>query len=379
METGWPFPATDVERLARLRLYRTRNVGPATFRTLLNKFGSAEKALDALPELARRGGQKKFTTFTAEDALRQIDDTQQVGGTMLHLGEPRFPKLLAAAEDSPPILNVLGKAEILSRPSVAIVGARNASANGRTLATTFAMELASAGFVIVSSMARGIDPAAHIGALEGGTVAVLAGGIDNIYPRENSALYKDISDNGVIISEMATGTKPQGRHFPRRNRIISGLASAVVVIEAAKRSGSLTTARFAGEQGRDVLAVPGSPLDPRSHGTGKLIREGATLVMSSSQILEAIRQPYPTPIPNSAFVHVHHKDISESETTNLENTPQIHNVIIDLASPSPTPVDEIIRRSNCAPATVKAALLDLEVAGRIRHLSGNLVALSGDD
>ena len=241
------------------------------------------------------------------------------------------------------------------------------------------MEFASTCFVIVSGMARSIDTAAHIGALEGGTVAVLAGGIDNIYPRENSALYKDISDNGVIISEMPTGTKPQGRHFPRRNRIISGLASAVVVIEAAERSGSLTTARFAGEQGRDVFAVPGSPIDPRSHGTGKLIRERATLLMSSSQILEAIRQPYPTPIPSSAFVHLHHKDLSESETMDLENTPQIHNVIIDLASPSPTHVDEIIRRSNCAPATVKAALLDLEVAGRIRHLSGNLVAVSGHD
>ena len=223
METGWPDPATDVERLARLRLYRTRNVGPATFRTFLNKFGSAEKALDALPELARRGRQNKFTTFTAEDALRQIDDTQQVGGMMSHLGEPCFPKLLAAAEDSPPISNVLGNAEFLSRPSVAIVGARNASANGRTLATTFAMELASAGFIIVSSMARGIDPATHIGALEGGTVSVLAGGNDNIYPRENSALYKDISDNGVIISEMPTGTTPQGRHFstPQSNHFRS--------------------------------------------------------------------------------------------------------------------------------------------------------------
>ena len=200
IETGWPAPATDVERLARLRLYRTRNVGPETFRTLLNKFGSAEKAIDAPPELARRGGQKKFTTFTAEDTLRQIDDTQQGGGTMLHLGEPRFPKLLAAAENSQPIFNVSGNAEFLSRTSVAIVGARDASVKGRTLATRFAMELASAGFVIVSSIARGIDPAAHIGALEGGTVAVLAGGNDNNYPRENNPLYKDISDKGVIIS-----------------------------------------------------------------------------------------------------------------------------------------------------------------------------------
>jgi len=379
METGWPDPVTDEERLARLRLYRTRNIGPATFRALLRQFGSARKALDVLPELARRGGQKRFSTYKAADALREIDDSQRIGGTMVHLGEPQYPPLLAAAEDSPPILNVLGDAALLTRPSIAIVGARNASANGRTLATTFAMELAADGFVIVSGMARGIDAAAHTGALEHGTVAVLAGGIDNVYPRENGPLYQEIADKGAILSEMPTGTKPQGRHFPRRNRIISGLASAVVVIEAAERSGSLTTARFAGEQGREVLAVPGSPLDPRSHGTGKLIREGATLVMSASQILEAIQQPYLTSNTISKTDQAHFIDTPSVERENFEKIPQIHDVIIDLTSPSPTPIDEIIRRSNYAPANVKAALLDLEVAGRIRCLSGNLVARSGDD
>lgn len=265
----------------------------------------------------------------------------------------------------------LGDGALLKRPAIAIVGARNASANGRTLATAFANELSSTGYVIVSGMARGIDTAAHIGALSGGTIAVVAGGVDVIYPRENSELYHRIIDDGLVVSEMPNGTKPQGRHFPRRNRIISGLSLGVVVVEAAERSGSLTTARFAAEQGRDVLAVPGSPLDPRTHGTGRLIRDGATLVMSTDHVLEALErlQPIgmsaPTKIPQDR----------KPEPNQHVNTSAIHAPILELMSYTPTPVDDIVRLCDTPPAIVRAALLELEIAGRIHCLSGNFVTL----
>ena len=288
METAFPAPRDDAERTARLRLNRTRNIGPVTFHKLLPQFGTPCAALDALPELAQRGGPREFKPFLAARDETELSDLVALGGQALHIGATDYPELLIVAEDAPPVLMSLGDVSLLQRSAIGIVGARNASANGRTLAPTFADKLSSAGYVIVSRMARGIDTAAHIGALNGGTIAVVAGGVDIIYPRENSNLYHRILDGGLVVSEMPSGTKPQGWHLPRRNRIISGLSLGVVVVEAAERSGSLTTARFAAEQGRDVLAVPGSPLDPRTHGTGRLIRDGATLVMSTDHILEAL-------------------------------------------------------------------------------------------
>ena len=258
METAFPAPRDDAERTARLRLNRTRNIGPVTFHKLLPQFGTPCAALDALPELAQRGGPREFKPFLAARAETELSDLVALGGQALHIGATDYPELLIVAEDAPPVLMSLGDVSLLQRSAIGIVGARNASANGRTLAPTFADKLSSAGYVIVSRMARGIDTAAHIGALNGGTIALVAGGVDIIYPRKNSNLYHRILDGGLVV------------------------------VEAAERSGSLTTARFAAEQGRDVLAVPGSPLDPRTHGTGRLIRDGATLVMSTDHILEAL-------------------------------------------------------------------------------------------
>jgi DNA processing protein len=372
MENVYPRPQNDAERVARLRLYRTRQIGPVTFRKLLLRYGSAGDAIEALPELARRGGMRTFHVHEKSRAEAELADLARIDGQAFHLGEPTYSKLLTAAEDAPPVIIARGNAELMSRPAIAVVGARNASANGRTIATGFAGDLSQAGYAVVSGMARGIDTAAHAGALAGGTIAVLAGGVDVVYPRENTDLYDRIVERGLVLSEMPAGTKPQGRHFPRRNRIISGLSIAVIVIEAAERSGSLTTARFALEQGREVLAVPGSPLDPRSHGTGRLIREGATLVMSSDHILEALHDPFRRPIESPASEAA---DQGQDAVIGIE-TADIHGPIVELLSHAPTSTDEIIRLVDGAPAAVRAALLELEVAGRIQCLSGNLVVLA---
>ena len=361
METASPAPREDAERTARLRLYRTPNIRPITFRKLLLQFGTARAALDALPELARRGGLREFKPFPAARAETELSDLAALGGQALHIGATDYPKLLTVAENAPPVLMALGDASLLQRSAIAIVGARNASANGRTLATAFADELSATGYVIISGMARGIDTAAHAGALNGGTIAVVAGGVDIIYPRENSELYHRILDGGLIVSEMPSGTKPQGRHFPRRNRIISGLSLGVVVVEAA-------------EQGRDVLAVPGPPLDPRTHGTGRLIRDGATLVMSTDHILEALQRLQPIIPPSPIDAPHDHK----SEPNQNVNSTAIHAPVLELMSYTPTPIDDITRLCDLPPDVVRAALLELEIVGRIHCLSGNFVTLRRD-
>lgn len=367
MDSSLHTPLQEAEKLARLRLYRTRNVGPVTFRRLLNTFESARAALDALPDMARRGGLRNLTTYPEAHAVEEFSAIDRIGGRALFSGEDDFPALLDMAEDAPPILMTLGDPAHLSRSSIAIVGARNASVNGRGLAETFAAELGDAGQLIISGMARGIDTAAHLGALPYGTIAVLAGGVDVIYPRENKDLHARIMECGTVVSEMAVGMTPQGRHFPRRNRIISGLSRGVVVVEAAERSGSLTTARFAGEQGREVLAVPGSPLDPRSHGTAKLIRDGATLVISSEQILEALGAPFERQLAPTA------PQIVDVKTM---DPPPLHTPILELLSHAPTPIDEIARHCDASTSAVRAVLLELELAGRIRCVSGNSAVLN---
>jgi DNA processing protein len=268
---------TDGERLERLRLTRTESVGPVTFRQLMARFGTAAEAIEALPELARRGGRHRPIRICPRDeAERERDALTAFGGTHLFPGEAGYPDTLSAIDDAPMVLSVVGAAPLLKREAVAVVGARNASTSGRSFARRLAADLAAAGLVVVSGMARGIDAAAHAGAAEA-TVAVLAGGVDVIYPRENADLYARIREQGLLVSEMSFGLQPQARHFPRRNRIISGLSRGVLVVEAALRSGSLITARLAAEQGRDVFAVPGSPLDPRCRGPNDLIRKGAIL------------------------------------------------------------------------------------------------------
>src|SRR6266699_6686911 len=275
------------ERLDWLRLCRSESVGPVTFYALLRRFGSAATALDALPRLSRTA-----IAMSRRDAERELAAIERLGGRLVCWGEPLYPSALAAVEDAPPVLTVLGRPEMLSRlllaPIVAVVGARNASANGRRLARELAAELGRGGLVVISGLARGIDAAAHLGGLETGSVAVVAGGVDVVYPEENRGLYDALARDGAIVAELPLGTEPQARHFPRRNRIISGMALGVVVVEAAARSGSLITARLALEQGRDVFAVPGSPTDPRCRGSNDLLRHGATLTENAEDVLSQL-------------------------------------------------------------------------------------------
>jgi DNA processing protein len=363
---------SPAERLDWLRLIRSENVGPVTFRHLLRRFGSAAAALAALPDLAKRGGRAQpLKVHPRAAAEREIAELERLGGRMIGFLEPDFPDPLAAIDDSPPILTLLGQGQVLRRPTVAIVGARNASANGRLIAATLAREIGAAGYSIASGLARGIDSAAHDAALETGTIAVVAGGIDVIYPPENEGLYRSIAERGAVIAEMAVGTVPQARHFPRRNRLISGLSLGVIVVEAALRSGSLITARFALEQGREVFAVPGSPLDPRSAGANGLIREGAMLVESAADVLAALSAQKP---PLSArdelkFTAAPAADPGEREVA------AARPALLELLSPEPVAVDELLRACPFSPAAVQTALLELELAGRLARHPGNRVSL----
>ncbi len=361
------------ERLDWLRLLRTDNVGPITFYQLLARFGSAEAALAALPEIVHRGGRgKPLTIASRATAEREMQLLDQAGARLVAWGEPDYPPALLAVEDAPPLLSVKGDPTVFSRHPIAIVGARNASANGRRFARDIALQLGQRGLLVVSGLARGIDGAAHEGALATGTAAVFAGGIDKIYPHENRALAESIAETGVLVAEMPVGTEPQARHFPRRNRIISGTSLGVLVVEAALRSGSLITARFALEQGREVFAVPGSPLDPRCNGTNDLIRNGATLVESVDDILRELTPHLSTPLNEPKrrdFAAASEGSPSDSELA------QTRKKVIELLSPTPVPVDELVRQCHSSPALVVTILLELELAGRVERHPGNLVSL----
>ncbi len=373
------------ERLARLRLLRSEHVGPATFRQLIARSGSAAAALRALPELARRGGRHRLRIATPGEAEAELAAVAAAGGRLLWLGEADYPAALAALDDAPPVLTVAGAAALLARPAVALVGARNASGNGRRMAELLARGLAEAGLTVVSGLARGIDTAAHQGALAaaggGSTIAVLAGGLDRPYPPENLPLCRRIAEAGLLLAEMPPGTVPQARHFPRRNRLISGLSLAVVVVEAAERSGSLITARLAGEQGREVLAVPGSPLDPRAQGANRLIREGALLVQSVEDILEALGQ-LPSPRPRRPVVSPPATAPAQGFEDGADPTDDYRRRLLELLSPTPLSVDEAIRQCQFSASVVQTLLLELELAGRIERHAGNrisLIALSPDE
>jgi DNA processing protein len=365
------------ERLDWLRLSRSETVGPITFYALLRRFGSAAAAIEALPRLSRRA-----TAMSRRAAEAELAALDRLGARLLCWGEPGYPASLAALEDAPPVLSLLGRAELLAAPIVAVVGARNASANGRRLAHDIAAGLGEAGVVVVSGMARGIDAAAHLGSLASGSLAVVAGGIDIVYPEENRGLYEALAAQGAIIAELPPGAEPQARHFPRRNRIISGVALGVVVVEAAAKSGSLITARYALEQGREVFAVPGSPLDPRSRGTNDLLRNGATLTENAGDILAQLgpalqgqapppsaarptqaRLPLPSPHPAAAPLRP-----AISEDADLE-------LLVEKLSPTPVAVDELVRQCQLSAAAVATLLLELELAGRIERHPGNLVSL----
>ena len=368
-------PLSDNQRLDWLRLIRSENVGPVVFRQLLERYGNPEAALEALPDLVRRAGAKRrIRICPPEEAEAEGKAAHKAGARLIALCEPDYPALLRNLDDAPPVLTVLGKAEVFAPPCVGIVGARNASANGRRLAERLAADLVAAGFTVASGMARGIDTAAHRGALPGATIAVLAGGGDIIYPPENEALHGEIRAKGAVISEMPLGTVPQARHFPRRNRLISGLSLGVVVVEAAKRSGSLITARFAGEQGREVFAVPGSPLDPRAGGCNQLIREGAMLIESAADVIEALAplRPHDQTLPPAP------RSLAQPSPAALPPAPEPANaeraIIEELLGADPIAVDEVVRLSTLPIAVVHGVLLELELAGKVERHPGNRFA-----
>jgi DNA processing protein len=358
----------DAQRIEWLRLIRSDNVGPRTFRSLINHFGSARTALDRLPDLARRGGAARpARIFSEEDARAEIAASDRIGVSLLAPGEAGYPPRLAALDDAPPLLAIRGTLEALMRPMIAIVGSRNASGAGLKFAGAIARDLGEAGFVIASGLARGIDQAAHRASLASGTVAVLAGGHDRIYPPEHEDLLAQLLDaGGAAISEMPVGHVPRARDFPRRNRLISGTALGVVVVEAAHRSGSLITARIAAEQGREVFAVPGSPLDPRAAGTNDLIKQGATLTTGASDVIDAVEPIMGRPLA-----------VREPDDEPLASEPDAsdRDRVIGLLGPSPVLLDDLIRMAATSPAIVRTVLLELELAGRLERLGGGLVSL----
>ncbi len=372
MSTSEAAPLPQTEKLDWLRLIRSENVGPVTFFRLLERFGSAGAALDSLPSLAQKGGRAgKLRIPSKRAAEREWRILDQLGGRFIAWGEPDYPPLLGHIEDPPPLLTVLGNVHLLRKKAVAVVGARNASLNGRKIARRLAEELGAFGYLVVSGMARGIDTAAHEGALKSGTIAILGGGVDVVYPPENEALYETLKTAGALVSETAPGTSPQARHFPRRNRIISGVSRGVAVIEASLKSGSLITARLAAEQGRDVFAVPGSPLDPRSKGTNKLIRDGAQLTEGVDDIIGALSQISPTLKEHNPLIF---KPVPPTSIPG-EAIDEERRLINSLLSPTPVTVDELVRNCQFSPAVVSTVLLEMELAGRLERHPGNAVSL----
>lgn len=375
-------PRKEADRLSWLRLIRSRRVSPASFHRLLAEYGSAEAALLALPQIASQAGVTGYIACPEAVAQAEFSSARNAGLKPLFFGDPHYPTLLADLADAPPILWCRGDVSLLTRPMLAIVGARNASSLGLRMARSLAQGLSEAGYVIVSGLARGIDAQTHQAALKGGTIAVLAGGADVIYPAENKALAADIAQEGLLLSEQPPGLAPQTRHFPIRNRIISGLCRGVTIIEAAARSGSLITARNALEQGRDVMAVPGHPFDSRASGCNMLIRDGATLVRSPADILDAMGL-LPLAPPQTASPQVSPTIAPQApcpipagppQTRSLSQTAELHKQILNRLSPGPTPEDQLIRDLDMPPAILSSELLALELDGQIQRHPGGLLS-----
>jgi DNA processing protein len=369
---------TADERLDWLRLIRSQNVGPRTFHALINRYGQARDALAALPQLARRGGASAPGRIcTRVEAEREMAAASAAGVAFVALGEPDYPLRLAMIDDAPPLIAVRGNLAALAQPTVAIVGARNASAAGIKIAERLARDLGEAGLVIASGLARGIDAAAHRGSLTTGTVAAIAGGHNSIYPPEHTGLAEAIAQNGVVLSEMPLDHEPRARDFPRRNRLISGLAAGVVVIEAAQRSGSLITARMALEQGREVFAVPGSPLDPRCEGTNNLLKQGAAPVTEAADVTAALRPIFERPLQLSAQEPDHPVGPGEPRGRSEPSEPGDgeRDRLVTLLGPTPVGIDDLIRLSGLPPAIVRTVLLELELAGKLERHGGGQVSL----
>ncbi|POF29014.1 DNA-processing protein DprA [Roseibium marinum] len=363
---------SDAQRLAWLRLIRSENIGPATFFDLLDHAGSAERALELLPELSRRGGKKSYRLCSTEDAEAELAAHRARGADLVAFGEDGYPPHLRHIDGPPPVLSVQGGTILANPKTLGIVGARNASLSGRKLAARFAQDLGKQDFVIVSGLARGIDGAAHEAALATGTVAVFAGGIDVLYPPEHDRLLAAILDrDGTVISEMPLGWKPRGRDFPRRNRLISGISLGVIVIEAAKASGSLHTARFALEQNREIFAVPGSPLDPRSEGANGLIRQGATLVTSAEDVLESLSGRLEPALPLQQRLL---EDDRNAPSPPPDPDDSLRQKVLSALGPAPVDLDELIRFLGADTRSIHVILLELELAGKIERHRGNKIS-----
>lgn len=361
--------AWDQERLDRLRLARSQRIGPVTFRQLLSRFGSAGAALRAVPDLARRGGGQGIALADPKLIEREAAQVAKLGAHYLMLGDADYPALLNEVDNAPSVLIWRGDISLMHKRCIGIVGARNASAAACRFARMLAQDLGREGIVVVSGLARGVDTAAHVGAMPGGTIGVIASGIDIVFPPENAALQEQVANEGLLLAEQPPGTQPLARNFPFRNRIIAGLALGTVVVEAAPKSGSLITARLAGEMGREVMAVPGSPLDPRAQGCNLLIRDGATLVQSAADVVEAIsgfddrmvRQPSLSFTAQPAVADVADRDRA---------------IVEHLLGQAPVPLDEVIRQSGLTPAIVQTVLLEMELAGRIARHAGGRISLA---
>ncbi len=368
----------DRQRIACLRLIRSDNVGPVTFRELINHFGGAQAALEALPELSRRSRGKPIRICTLDRAEAELEAARRIGSVPLFTIEPGYPAALAHEPIPPMLLYVKGQASLLNRPALAIVGSRNSSAVGMTLARRLAGELGQAGYVVVSGLARGIDGAAHEGALASGTIAVLAGGIDFLYPPEHHKLHAAIAEQGCLVTEQPPGFQPRAKDFPRRNRIISGLALGTVIVEAAHKSGSLITARMALEQGREVFAVPGHPLDPRAEGTNALIKSGATLITSVEHILEVIRPMTPKARGGHATAELPETSAEPAQATSrpdaLLASAHVAAQVLQALGPAPVRQDDLARATGLSLGIVRAALLELALGGEIEHHGHQLVS-----
>lgn len=368
---------TDQQRLSWLRLTRTDNVGPVTFQKLLQRYGDAQTALDMLPELSRMGGSAKpLKICTAADAERELERAGRLGCRMIGLCEPDYPEALRMADSAPPLLTVMGNPAALTRPSVSIVGSRNASVIGNKIARSLALGIARAGYTITSGLARGIDAAAHEAALPTGTIAVLAGGLDRPYPPQNVPLLKQIctSGHGVAVSEMPLGWEPRARDFPRRNRIIAGIGLGLVVVEAAKKSGSLISARMAGELGRLVFAVPGSPMDPRAKGTNDLIKDGAILTSEAEDVIAALA-PMAGPAQTLGQLPLGLDEESHRDAMGALPTQSNRQRLIEALGPTPVEIDDLVRHIGLPPADVYMVLLELDLAGRLERHPGGMVSM----
>ncbi|MCB5201771.1 DNA-processing protein DprA [Neorhizobium sp. T786] len=370
---------TERQRIAWLRLIRSDNVGPATFRDLINHFGSAEAALSMLPELSNRGGaSRSIRIATVEDAERELETARRAGARFIGIGEPEYPPALRQLDGAPPLLAAKGNSSATVQPSVGIVGSRNASISGAKFAAMVARDVGRAGYTVTSGLARGIDTAAHRASLDTGTIAVLAGGLDQPYPPENIPLMDEITrSNGLVVTEMPFGWEPRARDFPRRNRLIAGISLGLVVVEAAQKSGSLITARMASDYGRLVFAVPGSPLDPRCHGTNALLKDGAIVTTGSEDVLDALAPLSRMELPSAHVIEEPEKENADRAFLPPDETERA--TIVSALGPTPVEIDDIIRHTGLPAAAVYLVLLEIDLAGRLYRHAGGLVSLSMAD